>query len=80
MQLSWPRDGDKKRAMISRSTRRELNDLRSNVTKFLNASSWDVSLSKELEKGTTSGEKHLRWPVKLPNADSSCLQPVIFIQ
>ncbi|KAH7330060.1 fungal-specific transcription factor domain-containing protein [Rhexocercosporidium sp. MPI-PUGE-AT-0058] len=46
IQLSWPRGGDKKRAILSRDTG---SAVRSNIKEFLNSSSWDVSLSEELE-------------------------------
>lgn len=57
IQLSWPRDGDKKRAMISRDT--AISTRQSSIAKgFLNTSSWDVSLSEELERGRISGEDY----------------------
>ncbi|KAF2802408.1 uncharacterized protein BDZ99DRAFT_202563 [Mytilinidion resinicola] len=59
IQLSWPRDGDRKRAIISRDTRRAVNNLHSNVKTFLNSSSWDISLSEELENGRISA-RYLR--------------------
>ncbi|KAI3323423.1 fungal-specific transcription factor domain-containing protein [Xylariaceae sp. AK1471] len=59
IQLSWPRDGDSKRAIVSRDTRRSVNILQSHVRRFLNSSSWDVSLSEELENGGIS-VRHLR--------------------
>ncbi|KAI1611957.1 fungal-specific transcription factor domain-containing protein [Exophiala viscosa] len=59
IQLSWPRHSDRKRAIISRDTRRTVNTLPSNVKGFLNTSSWDISLSDELEKGRISA-RYLR--------------------
>ncbi|KAF2647585.1 hypothetical protein K491DRAFT_784641 [Lophiostoma macrostomum CBS 122681] len=50
-QLSWPRDGDKKRAIIPRDKHRAVVTLQSDVRGFLNVSSWDVSLSEALENG-----------------------------
>jgi len=67
MQLSWPRHGDRKRAITSRDTRRAVNTLQPNVKGFLNSSSWDVSLSEELENGRISGENHLRGSDTLSN-------------
>src|ERR1700744_5632118 len=58
IKLSWPRDGDRKRAIISRDTRCTANTLQSNIKRFLNSSSWDTSLSEELENGRISGENH----------------------
>jgi hypothetical protein len=57
MQLSWPRDGDRKRAIISQDTPRTVNTLQSNVKGYLNSTCWDISLSEELENGRISGEK-----------------------
>ncbi|KAJ3544369.1 hypothetical protein NM208_g3087 [Fusarium decemcellulare] len=51
MQLSWPRDGDRKRAVISRAARFVVDTRQSNIRRFLNSSTWDVSLSEELENG-----------------------------
>jgi len=64
MQLSWPRDGDRKRAIISRDTPRAVNTLQSNAKGFLNSFSWDISLSEELENGRISA-RYLR-TMKVP--------------
>ena len=42
--------------MISRDTS---DTLQSKVKRFLNSSSWDISLSEELENGRISSEIHL---------------------
>jgi len=73
MQLSWPRASDRKRAIISRDTRRTVNTLQSNAKRFLNSSSWDVSLSEELENGRISGDIHLKRTVKLLDTNGSYL-------
>ena len=59
IQLSWPRDGDAKRAMISRDTTVNTGIRQSHASRFLNSSSWDVSLSEELESGRSSSEYYL---------------------
>lgn len=56
VKLSWPRDGDAKRAMISRDT---MNTLQSKAKRFLNSSSRDTLLSEELGNRRISGENHL---------------------
>ncbi|KAL2060008.1 hypothetical protein VTL71DRAFT_9830 [Oculimacula yallundae] len=62
IQLSWPRDGDSKRGMISRD---RVNILQPNAKRFLNSSYWDLSLSKELENGRIS-TRYLR-TMKMPS-------------
>jgi hypothetical protein len=39
-----------------------MDTIQSNVKRFLNSSSWDVSLSEELEHGRVSGEDYLWQP------------------
>lgn len=51
IQLSWPRDGDRKRAKISRDTFAVDNTLGMPLKKFLNTSSWDIILSEQLVNG-----------------------------
>lgn len=53
MQLSWPREGDRKRAMRGSSLTSQGPAIRAKV--FLNTSSWNTSLSLELEYGRTAG-------------------------
>ncbi|KIW62327.1 hypothetical protein PV04_10508 [Phialophora macrospora] len=65
IQLSWPRDDDRKRAIISRDTRRAVNSIQSKVRRFLNTSTWDISLSEELESGRISA-RYLR-TMKVPH-------------
>jgi hypothetical protein len=50
-----------------------VNTLQSDIKRFLNLSSWDISLSEELENGGISGENHLRHTVKLLDTNSSYL-------
>jgi hypothetical protein len=54
MQLSWPRDGDERRAIVLR----DVPSLAINSTfkHFLSTNSWDVSLSEDLESGASLGE------------------------
>lgn len=59
MQLSWPREGDRKRAIISRDIRHEVKIVQSKAKRFLNLSPWDILLSEELESGRISGEDDL---------------------
>lgn len=79
MQLSWPREGDRKRALISGDTRRAGDTSRPNVKRFLNSSPWDILLSEELENGRNLGEDHLRHTVKLHDANVNYLQLVSFV-
>jgi hypothetical protein len=58
IQLSWPRDGDRKRARVSVDMPRAMTIRQRKTTRFLNSSSWDIWLSEELENGRTSGENH----------------------
>jgi hypothetical protein len=51
-----------------------VNTIASKVKGFLNSSSWDVSLSEELEnRRRVSGENHPRDAVKLLDANGSYL-------
>ncbi|KAK5994195.1 Transcription factor iacI-like protein [Cladobotryum mycophilum] len=50
IQLSWPRDGDKRRSIVSNTTGLSALPSRNRVTEFLNTSVWDVSLSYTLEE------------------------------
>ncbi|PVH98335.1 hypothetical protein DM02DRAFT_596200 [Periconia macrospinosa] len=59
MQLSWPRENDKRRSIVSYSTRRENNASHLEIIRFLNSSSWDVSLSEAIRTGMISAD-HLR--------------------
>lgn len=56
MQLSWPRNGDRKRAIVLRDTQCAADTCHTSVKKFLHSSTWDISLSEELEHGNTPGE------------------------
>lgn len=60
IQLSWPREGDKRRAIVLRDAHRAVHDLPFHVKTFLNTSSWDTSLSDELEKGRRPGKNQSR--------------------
>ncbi|KIV87266.1 hypothetical protein PV11_02821 [Exophiala sideris] len=69
IQLSWPRDGDRKRAIIWRETCGAANTLQPNVKGFLNTSSWDISLSEELENRRIAvpvGRKRYLRTMKVP--------------
>ncbi|KAL7805013.1 fungal-specific transcription factor domain-containing protein [Trichoderma aethiopicum] len=60
MQLSWPREGDKRRAIVNDSTATVTKlpkQYRRRGTTFLNASSWDVALSEALQDNRNLGQR-----------------------
>lgn len=64
--LSWPRNGDRKRAIIQRATHHAVNTHHADFQRFLHSSFWDITLSEELESGTFSGDHY-------PTTYSDCL-------
>ncbi|KAF2000801.1 hypothetical protein P154DRAFT_575512 [Amniculicola lignicola CBS 123094] len=67
IQLSWPRDGDRKRAITLHDTHRAMKLPRSKARRFLNAYSWDMALSAELENGTTPAVARYHRSMQLPH-------------
>jgi hypothetical protein len=57
IKLSWPRDGDGKRALVMRDVHHNGQDvsLPGRARRFLNSSFWDLSLSAELDHGIIFG-------------------------
>lgn len=72
IQLSWPREGDEKRAIVLQYPHRTAHDLSLHSKMFLNTSSWDTSLSQELANGMNTGIKDLQLLSGLPLMVGTC--------